>query len=64
MSLESLQLIDNEKIDTSIIIRDFTKKYHQQAANLNDSNQNVEFIWGENNNYHHFGNAWRCGNMI
>ena len=58
MSLEDFQLIDNEPIDNSIIKRDYTKVYHQQGANLNDSNQNVEFIFGENNNYHQTGNAY------
>ena len=58
MSLEDFQLIDNELIDNSVVKRDFTKVYHQSGANLNDSNQNVEFIFGENNNYHQIGNAY------
>ena len=58
MSLEDFQLLDNEPIDNSIVKRDFTKVYHNQAANLNDSNQNVKFIFGENNNYHQIGNAY------
>ena len=58
MSVEDFQLIDETTIDTSIIKRDYTKIYHQHRANLNDSNQNVEFIWGENNNYHQIGNAY------
>ena len=58
MSLEDFQLIDNEPIDNSIVKRDYTKVYHQSGANLNDSNQNVEFIFGENNNYHQIGNAY------
>ena len=57
MSLEDFQLIDNEPIDNSIVKRDFTKVYHQSGANLNDSNQSVEFILGENNNYHQIGKA-------
>ena len=56
MSLEDFQLIDNETIDNSIITRDFLKIYHQQAADLSD--QNIEFIFGENNNYHQIGNAY------
>ena len=32
--------------------------YHHQGANLNDSNQNVEFIFGENNNYHQIRNSY------
>ena len=58
MSLEDFQLKDNEPIDDSIVKTDYTKVYHQQGANLNDSNQNVEFIFGENNNYHQIGNAY------
>ena len=34
------------------------KNYHQQAANLYDSVQNVEFIIGKNTNYHQIGNAY------
>ena len=34
------------------------KTYHEQAANLNDSYQNSEFIFGENYNYHQVGNAY------
>ena len=58
MSLEDFQLLDNEPIDNSIVKRDYTKVYHQSGANLNDSNQNVEFIFGENNNYYQIGNAY------
>ena len=31
--------------------------YHQQAANLNDSDQSVDFIFGEKNKYQQTGNA-------
>ena len=58
MSLEDFQLIDNEPIDNSIIKRDFVKVYHQQGAQLNDPDQNIEFIFGENNNYHQIGNSY------
>ena len=58
MSSEDFQLIDNEPIENSIVKRDYTKVYHQSGAHLNDSNQNVEFIFGENNNYHQIGNAY------
>ena len=57
MSLEDFQIINNEPIDNSIIKRDYLKAYHQQGANLNASNQNVEFIFGENN-YHQIGKAY------
>ena len=58
MSLEDFQLLDNEPLDDSIIKRDFTKIYHRQADQLNQSNQKIEFIFGENNNYHQIGNAY------
>ena len=58
MSLEDFQLLDIEALDNSIIKRDFTKIYHQQGAQLNQSDQNIEFIFGENNNYHQIGNAY------
>ena len=58
MSLEDFQLLDNEPFDNSIIKRDFLKIYHQQGARLNQSDQNVEFIFGENNNYHQVGNSY------
>ena len=38
--------------------RDFTKVYHQQGAQLNQSDQSIEFIFGENNNYHQIGNGY------
>ena len=37
--------------------------YHRQAANLNDRDQNFEFIFGENNNYHQIGNAYLQNEM-
>ena len=58
MSLEDFQLLDNEPFDNSIIKRDFTKIHHQQGAQLNQSDQNIEFIFGENNNYHQIGNGY------
>ena len=58
MSLEDFQLFDNEPLDNSIIKRHLTKIYHQQGAQLNPSDQNIEFIYGENNNYHQIGNAY------
>ena len=58
MSSEDFQLLDNEPIDNSIIKSDFTKIYHRQGDQLNQSGQNIEFIFGENNNYHQIGNAY------
>ena len=53
-----IKLLDNEPIDNSIIQRDFLKVWHQQGAQLNAADQNIEFIFGENNNYHQIGNAF------
>ena len=58
MSLEDFQLLNKEPFDKSITKRDFTKIYHQQGAQLNQSDQNIEFIFGENNNYHQIGNGY------
>ena len=50
MSLEDFQLLDNETFDNIIIQRDFTKIYHRQGDQINQSDQNIKFIFGENNN--------------
>ena len=49
MSLEDSQLLDNEPLDDSTIKRDFFKVYHQQGAQLNQSNQDIDFISSEKN---------------
>ena len=58
MSLEDFQILDSEPFDDSIIKRDCLKIYHQQGASLNDSNQNVLFIFVENNIYHQLANGY------
>ena len=58
MSLEDFQFLDNEPIDSSIIKRDFSKTYLRHSDQLNQSNQNIGFIFGENNNYQEIGNAY------
>ena len=58
MSLEDFQLIDNEPNDNSIIKRNFLKIYHQQGANINNPDQNIELIFGEINIYQQIGNAY------
>ena len=57
MSFEDFQLIDIETLDDSIINKEFTKVYHRQGDQLNQSDQIIEFIFGKNNNYHQIGNA-------
>ena len=39
MSAEVFQLFDNEKVDDSVIKRDFIKIYHQYWAEVNNENQ-------------------------
>ena len=58
MSLEDFQKIDDEPIDKSFIKRDFLKICHQEGAQLNESDQNIELIFGGNNNYHQIGNGY------
>ena len=58
MNLEDFQLLDNEPFDNSITKRDFFKIYHRQGYQLNQSDQNFEFFFGENNNYHQICNAY------
>ena len=58
MSLEDFQLLDNEPFDNSIVKRDFSKIYYQQGALLNDPDQNIEFVFGENNKYYQVGNSY------
>ena len=42
VSSEDFQLLEYEAFVNSIIKRDFTKKYQQQGAQLNQSDQNIE----------------------
>ena len=58
MSLEDFQILDNEPLDNNIIKRDFTKIYHRQGDQKNQSDQNIEFTFSENNNYNQIGNAY------
>ena len=58
MSLEEFQLLDNEPLDNSIIERDFPRIYHRRGDQLIQSDQDIEFFSGENNNYHQRGNAF------
>ena len=58
MSLEDFQLLDKEPFDNSIIKKIFFKIYHQQGAQLNQPDKNIEFIFGENNNYYQIGSAY------
>ena len=48
MSAEDFQKIDTDKIDDSIIKRDFRKIYHQSGANVDAENSQINFYSGEN----------------
>ena len=41
-----------------MIRKGLLKTYHQQGANLKDAGQNIEFTFGENNNYHQLRNTY------
>ena len=58
MSAGDLQLIDDSKIDDSILKRDFIKIYHQHGAEVNIENQNIQLYFGENLNYIQISNAY------
>ena len=48
MSLENIQMIDNEIFDKSILKRDFIKVQNHQGERLNDPDQNMKIIFWEN----------------
>ena len=58
MSAEDFQLIDFEKIDDSIIKRDFIKIYQQSGANVDAENSQIKFCFGENHNFIQVGNGY------
>ena len=51
-------MIDDSKIDDSIIKSDFIKIYHQHGAEVNNENQNIKFYFGELFIYIQIGNAY------
>ena len=51
MSAVDFQLVDDEKIDHSIIKRDFVKIYYQSGADVTNGNSNVKIYIGENHNF-------------
>ena len=58
MSANDFQLIDDEKIDDSIIKRDFIKIYHQSGANVDAEISQIKFSFGENYNFIQVGNGY------
>ena len=63
MSSEDFQLIDDSKIDDSVIKRDFIKIHHQQGAEVYIENQDIKFYFGENLNYIQIGNAYLANDI-
>ena len=63
MSLEGFHVLDNEPFDNSIIKKVFLKICFQQGAQLNQESQNIEFKFGENNNYHQIGTGCLAFNI-
>ena len=57
-SFENFQILDDTSKDTSIIERDYVKIYHQDGAQLNDSNQCIDFFFDEFIYYHQKGNGY------
>ena len=57
MSFEKFGLLDNKPIDNPFTKTDSLKFYYHQQANVDDPDENVDFIIGENNNYHQVGIA-------
>ena len=58
MSLEVFQLLNNEPFDNSIVKSVYLKVYQKQGAQLNQSDQYIEFFVSENINYHRIGNGY------
>ena len=58
MSLQDFQILDDDIVDNSIIERVFLKVYHQQRAQLNQWDQNMEIFFAGNNNFHQMGNGY------
>ena len=58
MSAGNFQLVDNEKIDDSILKRDFIKIYHQSGANVDAENSQIKFYFGENHIFIQVGNGY------
>ena len=50
MRLENFQLKDDTSPDTSIIKREYENVDHEQGDQLKNSNQGIDFFFGENNN--------------
>ena len=56
--LEDFQLLDGTTIDTSLFKRDQVKVYHQHGAQINDQNQGINLVFGENNDYHQISTGY------
>ena len=58
MGFKDFTFLDETSIDPSIIKRDFMEINHQREAQLNDSNQVIDFCFGEQDSYHQIGSGY------
>ena len=57
MRVEDFQFTDESEVGNSFIKRCFTTIYQQQNVQLNEADKDIEFIFGENNNFHQKSNS-------
>ena len=58
MSLRDFQLLDDTSNETSNIKRDHVEIFHKQGAQLNDSSDGTDLLFGEIRNYHQIGKGY------
>ena len=58
MSAVDFRLIDDEKLDDSLLKQDFINFYHQSVADVNKENSNIKFYFGESHNFIQVGNGY------
>ena len=58
MSAVDFQLVNDERIDDSIIERDFMKINHQFGADVNNQNSNINFYCGESQTFIQVGSGY------
>ena len=58
MGAVDFHIVDDEKIDDSIIKRDFITIYHHSGADVNNENSNINFYFGEIHNFIQVDNGY------
>ena len=56
MSSVDFQLVDDEKIDDSILKQNFIKPYHESGADLKSEKSKIKFYFAKKNNFIPGGN--------